>query len=343
MTCHPPFDLNPLAFPEMTRAVPAYAHPARRAVLMRFDAEDAFNLNDHPKTWNLPDSAVALLSRAGEWFARNPECGFVPADMLARFSSDPVQAVEELLRRGLWRRVKGGYQFTDWGQFGKTAEQRAQEEADAETERTVKSESGRRGNHKRWHEDMGKTAPGCEFCQAPAPGNETDIAGAIGVRSGATPIDRSDQNLSSSKKSESRSRSDARASDADDPAIVAAVASAICSEVAFLPNDDQARAVVATYEKRARKAGTDIGNKVAYYAASVAKAAREGKLAALLLLPAPAPAPDPAGVLGPPDPEPEVWDPDYHEFSPKIRGTVCRCGSTETSPKHYRKRTGTDG
>ncbi len=313
---------------------------------MRFDAGDPFNLNDHPKTWNLPDSAVALLHRAGEWSARNAQYGFVPADMLARFSSDPVQAAEELLRRGLWRRVKGGYQFAEWELLGETAEQAAQREADADAERTVKSGSGRLGNHERWHVKPGKFSPGCEFCRALAPEDKTGIAGAIGVRSGATPIDRSDQDQSvrAKSKSKSRSKSDARASDADDPAIVAGVASAICAEVAFLPNDDQSRAVIAVYEERARKAGTAINDKVAYYAASVAKAAKEGKLAPLLLLPAPAAAPEPAApVLGPPGPEPRVWDPSYHEFSPTVRGAVCRCGSTENSPKHYRKQTGTDG
>lgn len=312
---------------------------------MRFDAEDAFNLNDHPKTWNLPDSAVALLSRAGEWFARNPECGFVPADMLARFSSDPVRAVEELLRRGLWRRVKGGYQFTDWGQFGKTAEQRAQEEADAETERTVKSESGRRGNHKRWHEDMGKTAPGCEFCQAPAPGDETDIAGAIGVRSGATPIDRSDQDLSirAKSKSRSKSKSDARASDADDPELVTAVASAICAEVAFLPGDDQTRAVIRVYEDRARKAGTVIRNKIAYYTQAVRN---EPDLWKGVLLPDPPAArelaaavlPEPGAlVLASTDP----WalpvpppPPAEHGFRSR-NGLLCDvCGHTRLDPRH---------
>ena len=57
-------------------------------------------------------------------------------------------------------------------------------------------------------------------------------------------------------------------------------------------HDDQARAVITVYEERARKVRTVINDKVAYYTASVARAAKEGKLAPLLLLRGAATLPD---------------------------------------------------
>jgi hypothetical protein len=85
-----------------------------------FTPDDAFY--DHPEAWDLPDCAVALLTRAGSWSARNRRNGFVPSSMLARFTSDPDLAVSELLRRNLWRRAAGGCQFTRWPGWTGTGE-----------------------------------------------------------------------------------------------------------------------------------------------------------------------------------------------------------------------------
>jgi hypothetical protein len=104
----------------MSLASPA-AHLTSEVAPVRFTPDDDFY--DHPQAWDLPDCAVALLSRAGSWSARNHKAGFVPTSMLARFSSDPVQASEELCRRGLWRRVRGGFQFTDWESWAELLEQ----------------------------------------------------------------------------------------------------------------------------------------------------------------------------------------------------------------------------
>lgn len=135
---------------------------------LRFTADDDFH--DHPLTWDLPDGAVALWSRAGSWSARNRKDGFVPAPMLARFCGDPVPAAGELCRRGLWQRVRGGYQFRDWDQLGPVAEQLRQEQAAAEAVRAGKAAGGRLGNHRRWHTGPGKVpVPGCEFCKPAGP------------------------------------------------------------------------------------------------------------------------------------------------------------------------------
>lgn len=80
-----------------------------------FKIDDSFY--DHPKVWDAPDCAVALWVRAGTWSARNLTDGFVPNRLPARFCDDPETAVRELLQRGLWSRVKGGYQFHDWTDY----------------------------------------------------------------------------------------------------------------------------------------------------------------------------------------------------------------------------------
>jgi hypothetical protein len=80
-----------------------------------FRVDDSFY--DHPKVFDASDSAVALWTRAGSWSARNLTNGYVPAAMLARFCSDPETAAGELVRRRLWSRSRGGYQFHDWDHY----------------------------------------------------------------------------------------------------------------------------------------------------------------------------------------------------------------------------------
>lgn len=86
-----------------------------------FKVDDSFY--DHPKVFDLPDSAVALWIRAGCWSARNLTDGFVPARMPARLCDDPDTAVKALVDSGLWRRSKGGYQFHDWADYQPTREE----------------------------------------------------------------------------------------------------------------------------------------------------------------------------------------------------------------------------
>lgn len=80
-----------------------------------FKVDDSFY--DHPKVFDAPDCAVALWTRAGTWSARNLTDGFVPSGMPARLCDDPDTAVRELVRRGLWSRSSGGYQFHDWATY----------------------------------------------------------------------------------------------------------------------------------------------------------------------------------------------------------------------------------
>jgi hypothetical protein len=142
-TCHPPFSLIPLAFPEMTSVAVAFTSRIAGAVLMRFTPDDDFY--DDDDIADLPDCAVALLARAGSWSARKSKNGSVSASMLAQLSSDPAQAAEELCKRGIWRRGKrGGYQFTDWERWAEAAEDVKQREAAAERKRELGRERAQR-------------------------------------------------------------------------------------------------------------------------------------------------------------------------------------------------------
>lgn len=101
-----------------------------------FKVDDSFY--DHPKVFDAPDCAVALWTRAGTWSARNLTNGFVPAGMPARLCDDPDTAVKELVRRGLWSRVSGGYQFHDWKVYQPSSEE-------VTALRAKRAEAGRKG------------------------------------------------------------------------------------------------------------------------------------------------------------------------------------------------------
>jgi hypothetical protein len=121
-----------------------FAHPYAlplAGVAVLFTPDDAFY--DQPEAWDLPDCAVALMTRAGSWSARNRRNGFVPTSMFARFTSDPDLAVAELLKRNLWRRAGGGCQFTRWPSWTGTAEAAGAATIDAgEAERRARKLAG---------------------------------------------------------------------------------------------------------------------------------------------------------------------------------------------------------
>jgi hypothetical protein len=79
---------------------------------VRFQVDADFY--DHPKTIGLSDAAVALWTRAGSYCAAKLTDGLVPDAKLSDLSSSPSEAAEELVKRGLWRRAKGGYRFHQW-------------------------------------------------------------------------------------------------------------------------------------------------------------------------------------------------------------------------------------
>lgn len=100
---------------------------------IRFQVDADFY--DHPKTLDASDAAVALWTRAGSYSAAKLLDGFVPDGALARLSRTPAEASGELVQRGLWKRVRGGYRFHQWDHRNLT---RARVEAEREYEREKK-------------------------------------------------------------------------------------------------------------------------------------------------------------------------------------------------------------
>lgn len=68
---------------------------------------------DHPKCIGVSDAAVALWTRAGSYSAAKLLDGFVPESALPLVTRVP-EAAAELVTAGLWRKVKGGFQFHQW-------------------------------------------------------------------------------------------------------------------------------------------------------------------------------------------------------------------------------------
>jgi hypothetical protein len=96
-----------------------------------FKVDDGFH--DHPKTEELPDSAVALWTRAGSWCARHLTDGFVPERRARRLCDNPDEGIAALLAANLWIKVDGGYQFHDWGSYQPTrVEKEAERKAGAD-------------------------------------------------------------------------------------------------------------------------------------------------------------------------------------------------------------------
>jgi hypothetical protein len=248
---------------------------------MLFTPDDDFT--DHTQTWDLPDCAVALLTRAGSWSARNSQDGFVPSAMLARFSSDPVPAVAELTRRKVWRRVKGGYQFSDWERWGETTEQVERRRADA-AERKRRSRA-RKKEEAQVSVGAVKGMSRVTFCD-PVTGDDLDLD--------------LDPYLSPPG---SKSQSDAQAR--DEAKLLATVVRALCKQAGRLVTNDEARTAMGVLEVRAEKAGTVIDDAAKYFCSAI----RREKDIEGLLNPEPPPIAEiVAGILGDGDDgKPREW------------------------------------
>ncbi|MEV4320972.1 hypothetical protein AB0J37_01935 [Microbispora rosea] len=100
---------------------------------VRFQVDPDFY--DHPKTIGMSDAATALWVRAGSYSAAKLSDGFIAEHVLALLSRTPEEAADELVRRGLWKRCRGGFKFHQWSPRNLT---RARVEADQERERERK-------------------------------------------------------------------------------------------------------------------------------------------------------------------------------------------------------------
>lgn len=116
-------------------------------------------LHDHRKARRAGKSAIGVWVLAGSWSSANETGGFIPADVLRRWGT-PGDA-KRLVDTGLWElsteNGEKGWRFHDWNHFQPSAAVIADVKA-------KRSESGRLGNHKKWHVKRGLTDPHCEFC-----------------------------------------------------------------------------------------------------------------------------------------------------------------------------------
>ena len=109
---------------------------------IRFQVDPDFY--DHPKTLGMSDAATALWVRAGSYSAAKLTDGFIAEHVLPALSSQPQDAADELRRRGLWHKVKGGYRFHEWERRNLT---RQRVETDRETDRNRKRAGRGGGTH----------------------------------------------------------------------------------------------------------------------------------------------------------------------------------------------------
>ena len=93
-----------------------------------------------------------LWVTAGSWSGANGTAGFVPTEVLEEWDDDATELARRLVDAGLWwpTVVEGepGYGFHDWD------DRNPAEEVD----------SGRFGNHLRWHVNRGVENPECDYC-----------------------------------------------------------------------------------------------------------------------------------------------------------------------------------
>lgn len=102
-------------------------------MVVRFQVDPDFY--DHPKSIGMSDAATALWVRAGSYSAAKLLDGFIAEHVLSTLSRTPEDASAELIARGLWRRVRGGFKFHQWDERNLT---RARVESDRDYERTRK-------------------------------------------------------------------------------------------------------------------------------------------------------------------------------------------------------------
>jgi hypothetical protein len=102
-------------------------------VPIRFQVDGDFY--DHPKTIGLSDAAVALWTRSGSYSAAKLTDGFIAEHVLVLLSRTPVEASEELVGRGLWKRTKGGYRFHQWEERGNLTKERVEAERSSDRQR----------------------------------------------------------------------------------------------------------------------------------------------------------------------------------------------------------------
>jgi len=83
----------------------------------------------------MSDAATALWVRAGSYSAAKLTDGFVAEHVVITLSKSPQDAADELRRRGLWHKVRGGYRFHQWEERGNLTRERVESDRKADRER----------------------------------------------------------------------------------------------------------------------------------------------------------------------------------------------------------------
>ncbi len=153
---------------------------------VRFQVDPDFY--DHPKAIGMSDSATALWVRAGSYSAAKLTNGFVVEAALSLLSRCPDKASRELVERGLWRRVRGGFVFHQWDQRNLTRERiEAEREADRQRKRRDRSNGKPQVNSGSVHPDGGPDSAGNPNGVRPLSVSVSESMSVSGRRTGRRP------------------------------------------------------------------------------------------------------------------------------------------------------------
>lgn len=107
-----------------------------------FKVDDRFH--SHPKAAASTLAALGLWAVAGSWSSDHLTDGFMPDHVVPLLSRGASELADELVAAGLWRRVRGGYQFHQWTSNGDGVK-RNPTRVEVEEERRKKAVAGRKG------------------------------------------------------------------------------------------------------------------------------------------------------------------------------------------------------
>lgn len=123
-------------------------------------------LHDHRKTRKVRRShpekrrdvaPFGIWVLAGSWAGANGTSGFVPTEVLEEWDDDAAELAQRLVAAGLWWPTvedgEPGYGFHDWEERNPASE----------------VDSGKFGNHLRWHVNRKIANPDCPFCLEASP------------------------------------------------------------------------------------------------------------------------------------------------------------------------------
>lgn len=101
-------------------------------------------LHAHPKALAISLAALGLWTAAGSWSSDHLTDGFMPDHVIPLLSRGTSELADELVAAGLWRRVRGGYQFHEWEADG-DGTRRNSTKKEVHERRRQKAEAGRKG------------------------------------------------------------------------------------------------------------------------------------------------------------------------------------------------------